>query len=209
MKEWFLAVGGVARTVVKRASEGFHLQDWKAEALEVISKMETEGMILGLLQGTFAQGSDSLFHWQVDEAYARKKGNSPEKKALRRFKLKALCFASDWVAHEIFLKLRLDKVLRVASLIMSTSKDVELSVLRGYWSETLSHMILSSGGKFKCRWLDMKVEFLHTLPKAVPYTFISSKDASENCGDDFSVYCVPMSKNQAAIDSLNSPYLFF
>lgn len=52
MKEWFLAVGGVARTVVKRASEGFHLQDWKAEALEVISKMETEahtceGMILG------------------------------------------------------------------------------------------------------------------------------------------------------------------
>lgn len=53
----------------------------------------------------------------------------------------------------------------------------------------------------------MNVEFLLSLPKAVPDTFISGKDASEKCGDDFSVYCMSMAKNQAAIDSLNSPYL--
>lgn len=120
-----------------------------------------------------------------------------------------MCFASDWVANQFYLKLRLVKLLRVASLILSTSGDVELSALRGYWFVTVSHMILSSGGSFECRWLDTGDKFKITLPESKSYTFKSDADASLACQDDLSVYCVPRARNQATIDSMSSPYLFF
>ena len=41
------------------------------------------------------------------------------------------------------------------------------------------------------------------------YFFKSDEDASKSCQDDFSTYCVPVRRNQAAFDSLNSPFLFF
>jgi len=37
VEEWFLADSGVARTMLKRDSEGLPLKDWKAGALQEIS----------------------------------------------------------------------------------------------------------------------------------------------------------------------------
>lgn len=58
-------------------------------------------------------------------------------------------------------------------------------------------------------WLDNNDKFTLTLPKSVSYFFKSDEDASMSCRDDFCTYCVPVGRNQAAIDSLGSPFLFF
>ena len=135
--------------------------------------------------------------------------DSPEELSFRRFERKFLCLASAWVANELHLVFRFEKMQNIASLILTTSKDVELAALRGYWFETLGHMLLSMGGDFNCRWLDTNDKFTLTLPKSVSYFFRSDEDAIKSCRDDLSTYCVLVSCNQAAFDSLNSPFLFF
>ena len=211
--EWFMAAGGVARTVLKRASLRNCVQDWKAEAQNLISNMEKEDIekvVIGIQGGTFSRGSDTLFHWVVDEKYVGEKFDSLEKLSLRRFKRKVLCLASPWVADQLHLAFRFEKLVNIVSLILTTSKVVELAALRGYWFETLGHMMLSGGGgKFNCRWLDTNDKFTLTLSKSMSYFFKSDEDASKSCRDDFSTYCVPVSRNQAAFDSLSSPFLFF
>jgi hypothetical protein len=93
-------------------------------------------------------------------------GSSPEKKALRRFKRRTVRFALGWVVQQFFLHLRLQNILNTVSLILTCRGDVETSAGRGYWFETISHMMLSSGGKFACRMLDSGEKFVLTLPQA-------------------------------------------
>jgi hypothetical protein len=133
---------------------------------------------------------------------------SPEENALRHFKRKSLRFALGWVAQQFFLKWRLKKTLDVVSLILSHRGDVEP------WFETISHMILSSGDKFKCRMLHNSEEFELTLPKANIFLFkfqqtLPKADASSNVKENLYVYCMPTKSNQAAIDSMRSPWLLF
>lgn len=162
-------------------------------------------MLAGLQLSTFSPGSDDLFHWHVAANNVPMDNNdtSPEKNALRYFKRKSLRFASGWVAQQYFLKWRLHKTLDVVSLILSHRGDVEP------WFETISHMILSSGGKFECRMLHNSEEFELTLPKAAICLFKTPADASSKVKDDLSVYCMPTKSNQAAIDSMRSPWLLF
>jgi hypothetical protein len=72
---------------------------------------------------------------------------------------------------------------------------VELAALRGYWFETLGHMLLFAGSLFNCKWLDTNEKFTLTLPQSVSYFFKSDKDASTSCRDDFSTYCVSVGRN--------------
>ena len=113
------------------------------------------------------------------------------------------------MANKLHLAFRFEKMLNIASLILTTSQDVELAALRGYWFKTLGHMLLSAGGDFNCRWLDTNDKFTLTLPMSVSYFFRSAEDAIKSCRDDLSTYCVPVSRNQAAFDSFSSPFLFF
>jgi hypothetical protein len=118
-------------------------------------------------------------------------------------------FASGWVAQQFFLQLRVQRILNIVSFILTCRGDVETSASRGYWFETISHMMLSSGGDFKCRMLDSSHEFVLTLPQADIYSFKTPKDASSKLKDDLSVYCLPTNCNQVAIDAMSSPYLLF
>ena len=70
-------------------------------------------------------------------------------------------------------------------------------------------MILSGGGTFQCRWLDTGKEFKLTLPVSQLFTYKSHEDAFVACKNDLSVYCVPLARNEVAIDAMSSPYLFF
>jgi hypothetical protein len=208
VEKWFSKAGGVARTVLKLSSEGLTLEAWVEKVHPKIVHVKysiLKAMIAGLQLNTSSAGSDDLFHWYVAANNVPMDSNdtSPEENALRRFKRKSLRLASGWVAQQFFLKWRLKKTLHVVSLILSHRGDVEP------WFETISHMILSSGGKFKCRMLHNSEEFELTLPKADICLFKTPADASSKVKDDLSVYCMPTKSNQAAIDSMRSPWLLF
>ena len=212
VEEWFSVAGGVARTVLKLASEGTSLEDWKAQVINNTKSLDVdvlEVMVAGLQMDTFPPGSDTLFHWSVVEKCLETNSLSPEMKALMRFKRKIVCFASDWVANIIYHKLRLDNVLKVVSFILSTIGEVETAAVRGYWFEAVCHMIISGGGEFACRWLDTEEEFKLKLPMAQSTSYKSYEEAAGKCQNDLSVYCVPLSRTQAAFDAMNSPFLLF
>ena len=210
--EWFRVAGGVARTVLKLASEGTSLQAWMEQVVTTTKDLNVdrvERMVAGLQPDTFSPGSDRLFHWHVEESCLNTNSLSPEKQALRRFKRKIVCFASNWVAGIIYHTLRLHNVFKVVSFILSTTGEVETAALRGYWFEAVSHMIISSGGVFACRWLDTGEEFNLKLPMATTISYKSYEEAVGKCRNDLSVYCVPLSRIQAAFDAMNSPFLLF
>jgi hypothetical protein len=215
VEKWFLKAGGVARTVLKLSSEGLTLEAWVEKVRPKIVNMKYDKlktMLAGLQLNTFSPGSDDLFHWYVavDNVPSDNNDTSPVKTALRHFKRKSLRFASGWVAQEFYLKWRLQKIFNVVSLILNHRGDVEISALRGYWFETISHMILTDAGKFECRMLDSSEKFQLTLPRAVDIClFKTPADASSKVKDDLSVYCMPTRSNQAAIDSMSSPWLLF
>jgi hypothetical protein len=215
VEKWFSKAGGVARTVLKLSSEGLTLEAWVEKVRPKIVNMKynkLETMLAGLQLNTFSAGSDDLFHWYVavDNVPSDNNDTSPVKTALRHFKRKSLRFASGWVAQEFYLKWRLQKIFNVVSLILNHRGDVEISALRGYWFETISHMILTDGGKFECRMIDSGERFHLTLPRAADIClFKTPADASSKVKDDLSVYCMPTRSNQAAIDSMSSPWLLF
>ena len=98
VKDWYFAAGGVARIVMKEASVGRSLSAWKEDAMTAIANTDVNGlqtMIVGLQHDTFSPRSDSLFHWHVDEKNVRALRSvfSPEKRRLRRFLRKMVCFA--------------------------------------------------------------------------------------------------------------------
>lgn len=103
MEDWFLVAGGVVRVVLKEGSAGNALSAWKKKAQTLVAKINTnnvQSMIAGVQTDTFVDGSDILFHWRVAEnnVPASTAGSSPEKKSLRRFQRKMVCFASGWIA---------------------------------------------------------------------------------------------------------------
>ena len=106
--------------------------------------------------------------------------------------------------------MRLENILKVISFILSYTEEVEVAALRGYWFETLSHMIISSGGIFNCRYLGgASEEFQLKLSEGEFCTFNTAEDASSVVMDDLSLYCLPRASNQVAMDSIISPYLLF
>jgi hypothetical protein len=68
VEEWFSKAGGVARTVLKDASDGLTIKAWVDRIMNKIylADLSTlQHMIAGLQLDTFALGSDDLLHWHV------------------------------------------------------------------------------------------------------------------------------------------------
>ncbi|KAJ3078578.1 hypothetical protein HK100_010671 [Physocladia obscura] len=130
------------------------------------------------------------------------------------FKSKVYCFASNFVAEQIYSQLFLTKRQQLIQFIAVSEGVGETGVLRGTLFERHAHDIIAGGGTFGCRQLfekTTKVTALNadnkqiTIPHLNTLLFADEQQVQASSG----MYYRPHVNNYESVDSFIKPNLLF
>lgn len=158
---------------------------------------------------------DTLLHWYVfteEEVEERQSKSRPEAKKHRRFRRHRLQFASAYIAAMVGRFASASVRRLCASFLLQHHGDAGMAGAAGNQFERLVHATLPhipAGTQLTLKLLESGKEFHIRLPPSTPQVFSSVRDAASASKPDGSVYLMPVSSNQAAIDCLLSPKLLF
>ncbi|KAF0382297.1 putative crinkler family protein [Gigaspora margarita] len=113
-------------------------------------------------------------------------------------------FASEYVANEVVVKLKINYKEKLKNFIMASSSINEYGSLRGNIFERVAHQILQGGGTFNIRILEPhSITCKIKIPKRIMLTFDDVNEIKED------MYCKPNRKNFASVDAIVAPNIFF
>jgi hypothetical protein len=216
VEQLFQIGGGVARTIFHDAVHGGltakELACQLSSRVSALTLADIQAITVVLGQNHFPVGYDKLFHWEVPNETAHlpaPKQDSPQEDKHRRLTHPSVQYASSYVAALAGVHHHSILAAMAKSFIITHTGHYEASSSAGHQFERIAHAILHLGGQFDVRLLGKDTRYLLELPASTAYGFNNVDEAVKAVKAEKSLYLLPFSKTNAAIDALCSPAVFF